>query len=128
MSWLLPGFLAGSLLVGLPIALHFLRSRPKNEIRFPSLRFLGESALRDTRKHRLRRWLTLALRVLVILLLAAAFARPFWKNKQAAHETALLVAVDNSMSMQTGQRWETLRQQALNLLDQLSPGIRPGCF
>lgn len=126
MSWLLPGFLAGSLLVGLPIALHFLRSRPKTEIRFPSLRFLGESALRDTRKHRLRRWLTLALRVLVILLLAAAFARPFWKDQQTAHETALLVAVDNSMSMQAGKRWETLRQQALALLDQLSPGDHAG--
>lgn len=126
MNWLLPGFLAGSLLVGLPIALHFLRSKPKTEVRFPSLRFLGESALRDTRKHRLRRWLTLALRTLVILLLAGAFARPFWKNKQAEHQTALLVAIDNSMSMQTGQRWEKLRQQALASLDQLAPGDQAG--
>lgn len=126
MNWLLPGFLAGGLLVGLPIALHFLRSRPKTEIRFPSLRFLGESALRDTRKHRLRRWLTLALRVLVILLLAAAFARPFWKDQQAAHQTALLVAIDNSMSMQAGGRWEKLRQQALTALDQLTPGDQAG--
>ncbi|GAT33820.1 N-terminal double-transmembrane domain-containing protein [Terrimicrobium sacchariphilum] len=126
MNWLLPGFLAGGLLVGLPVALHFLRSRPKTEIRFPSLRFLGESALRDTRKHRLRRWLTLALRMLVILLLAGAFARPFWKNKQAEHQTAVLVAIDNSMSMQTGQRWEKLRQQALSSLDQLGPGDQAG--
>lgn len=126
MNWLLPGFLAGSLLVGLPIALHFLRSRPKTEIRFPSLRFLGESALRDTRKHRLRRWLTLALRVLVILLLAAAFSRPFWKDAQSVHQTALLVAVDNSMSMQAGQRWEKLRQQAISALDQLVPGDQAG--
>jgi len=126
MNWLLPGFLAGGLLAGLPIALHFLRSRPKTEMRFPSLRFLGESALRDTRKHRLRRWLTLALRTLVILLLAAAFARPFWKNHQAAKQAALIVAVDNSLSMQVGARWENLRQQALADLDRLSPGDQAG--
>lgn len=126
MNWLLPGFLAGSLLVGVPIALHFLRSKPKTEVRFPSLRFLGESALRDTRKHRLRRWLTLALRILIILLLAAAFARPFWKDQQAAKQTALIVAVDNSLSMQAGTRWEDLRQKALADLDQLSAGDQAG--
>ncbi|MBW8773017.1 MAG: VWA domain-containing protein, partial [Gemmatimonadetes bacterium] len=106
----------------LPIALHFLRSRPKKEVRFPTLRFLQESVMRDMRRHRLRRWLTLALRTLVIALLVAAFARPFWKNQQAAQQTAIVVAVDNSMSMQAGSRWEDLRRQALAEIDLLAPG------
>jgi hypothetical protein len=121
-NWLFPGFLAGAALVGLPVLLHFLRSRPKTDVPFPSLRFLGETAIRDTRRHRLRRWLTLLLRCLVIGLLAAAFARPFWVDAAAARRRAVVVAVDNSMSMQARGRWEEMRAWALQQLDELQPG------
>lgn len=122
MNWLLPGFFGGAALIGLPVLLHFLRSKPKTIVRFPSLRFLGESAIRDTRKHRIRRWLTLALRCLVIGLLAAAFARPFWVNASAARHGAMIVAIDNSMSMQAAGRWDSLKMWASRQLDELEAG------
>jgi hypothetical protein len=122
MNWLFPGFFAAGLAIGLPVLLHFLRSKPKVVIPFPTLRLLGETAIRDTRRHRLRRWLTLLLRCLVIALLAAAFARPFWVNASLAHRRVLLIAVDNSMSMQATGRWEELRAQALRQLDELGAG------
>jgi hypothetical protein len=122
MSWLLPGFLSGIFLIGLPILLHLLRNRPKQVVRFPSLHLLGESAIRDTRQHRLRRWLTLLLRCLVIALLAAAFARPFWIRGDAASRSAMIVAIDNSMSMQAGNRWETQKSWALQQLSELKEG------
>lgn len=122
MNWLLPGFLASTALIGLPVLLHFLRSKPKTVVRFPTLRFLGESAIRDTRKHRLRRWLTLLLRCLVIGLLAAAFARPFWINTAAAHHRAVVVAIDNSMSMQARGRWDEMKNWALRQIDDLDVG------
>ncbi len=122
MSWLLPGFLAAAAFVGLPLLLHFLRHKPKTTVLFPSLRFLGETAIRDTRRHRIQRWLTLLLRCLVIGALATAFARPFWKDSAAAQRTALVVAIDNSMSMQTRGRWETWRAAALKQLEALGPG------
>ncbi|MEA3188930.1 MAG: hypothetical protein QOD99_2760 [Chthoniobacter sp.] len=126
MNWLLPGFLVGGALVGLPVILHFLRRKPKTLVRFPSLRFLGETAIRDTRKHRLRRWLTLALRCLIIALLAAAFARPFWVAADAAHRRVMIVAVDNSMSMQAGDRWADRKQWALRQLGELQEGDQAG--
>ena len=122
MNWLFPGFLAGGLLMGLPLALHFLRRRPKTVVPFPSLRFLGVTALRDTRRHQLRRWLTLLLRCLVIGCIVAAFARPFWINAAAAGRRALVIAVDNSMSMQAAGRWEAARDWASGQLDALQPG------
>ncbi len=122
MNWLFPGFFAASALIGLPVLLHFLRSKPKTAVRFPSLRFLGESAIRDTRRHRLRRWVTLLLRCLVIALLAAAFARPFWNDAAANHRRAMVVAVDNSMSMRTNGRWDARVRWALEQLDELTTG------
>jgi hypothetical protein len=121
-SWLLPGFLAGTALIGLPLLLHFLRRKPKTTVLFPSLRFLGETAIHDTRRHRIQRWLTLLLRCLVIGALATAFARPFWKDSASARRTAMVIAIDNSMSMQTRGRWEAWRASALEQLDALGPG------
>lgn len=126
MSWLLPGFLAGAALIGLPITLHFLRSKPKEFVRFPSLRFLGKTAVRDTRRHRLRRWITLLLRCLVIGVIAMAFARPFWTDTAAKRREAMVIAIDNSMSMQTAGRWEKTRQWAAQWLEALKPGDRAG--
>lgn len=126
MNWLFPGFLAGGLMVALPVVLHLLRNKPKKIIAFPTLRFLGESAIRDTRKHRLRRWITLALRMLFIALLAAAFARPFWQSRRSDLQSVTVVAIDNSMSMQARGRWEPLHKWALQYLANLQPGDRAG--
>jgi len=125
-NWLLPGFLGAALAVGLPIALHFLRSKPKLEVPFPTLRFLAPSAIADTTKHRLLRLLTLALRCLIIALLAAAFARPFFARGRPGGGQVMIVAVDNSMGMQARGRWEELRSWALAQLDELQPGDQAG--
>ena len=122
MNWLFPGFLAGAALIGLPVLLHLLRRKPRNVARFPSLRFLGESALRDTRRNQLRRWLTLLLRCLAIALLCAAFARPFWGKSPSVTRHALVIALDNSMSQQARGRWDDAQRWALGQLDELTPG------
>jgi hypothetical protein len=122
MNWLLPGFLAGAALIGLPIVLHLLRRKPRDTVRFPSLRFLGETALRDTRRNRLLRWLTLLLRCLAIALLCAAFARPFWGKTPSASRKVLVIALDNSMSQQARGRWEEAQRWSLGQLEELTPG------
>lgn len=112
MSWLFPGFLAAGLLAGLPIALHLLRRKPRETVPFPSLRFLGPQILRETKKQRILRWLVLLLRCLAVLLLAAAFARPFFGAKPAATDRVAVIALDNSFSMQAAGRAEVLKKWA----------------
>jgi hypothetical protein len=126
MSWLLPGFLGAALAVALPIALHFLRSKPNALVLFPTLRFLGPAAIQDTTKHRLLRILTLILRCLIIGLIAAGFARPFFAKSRSGAGQVMIIAVDNSMSMQTRGRWEQRRSWALAQLDELEPGDQAG--
>lgn len=124
MNLLFPGFLAGAALIGVPVVLHLLRRKPQQMIRFPSLRFLGESALRDTRRNQLLRWLTLLLRCAAIALLCAAFARPFWGRTPSAGHCALIIVLDNSMSQQARGRWEATLKWSLGQLDTLMPGDR----
>jgi hypothetical protein len=126
MSWLLPGFLGAGFAVALPVILHFLRSKPKAIIDFPTLRFLAEAAIRDTKKHRLRRWITLALRCLIIGLLAAGFARPFFANFHSGGGQIMIVAVDNSLGMQALGRWNARRDWAVNQLKDLGSGDEAG--
>jgi hypothetical protein len=125
-NWLLPGFLGATMAIALPVALHFLRRKPKTIVRFPSLRFLQAGVIRDTTRHRLLRLITLALRCLIIVLLAAGFARPFFANSRLGGGRVMIVAVDNSMSMQTRGRWEERRRWALAQLAELQPGDQAG--
>ncbi len=68
--------LLGGLLVGVPIVLHLLmQPKPKLAV-FPAMKFLQAKQLSTQRSLRLRHWILLALRALLILLLALALAGP----------------------------------------------------
>ena len=68
--------LLGTLLVGVPIVLHLaMRPKPKQMV-FPPLRFLRRHHESNRRTLRLRHWILLLLRSLLIALAALALARP----------------------------------------------------
>lgn len=68
--------LLGTLLVGVPIVLH-LAMRPKpRQLVFPALQFLRNHHQSNRRTLRLRHWLLLLLRTLLVALAALALARP----------------------------------------------------
>lgn len=121
MSFLSPLFLAGGLAIAIPIALHLLRRDVAPEIPFTAVRLLRRSPLEQTRRRRLRDLLLLLARVTALLLLAFAFARPYFAA--AAGAPALrIVAIDRSFSMGAPGRFEQAKTLARDAAGEAAAG------
>ena len=120
--WLAPLFLLGLLASAAAVAAP-LRAADRRKQPFASLMFLEASTVRRSRRHELRYWLLLLLRVLLVLLLVLAFAGPLWRaaTSVAGAGTATLhvIALDTSLSMQQGEAWSRAQQRANAVADGL---------
>jgi len=126
MNWLSPGFLFGAAAMALPIVLHMLRRRPKRAVLFPSLRFLSAVQERASRWQHVRRWLVLGMRCAALILLAAAFARPFLGEERSTGSRAIVVVIDNSFSLQARGRWAAEQAWATEQIGELEAGDKLG--
>ena len=80
MSFLTPLYILGMAAIAAPIVFHLIRRTPKGVVPFSTLMFVTATPPRLTRRSRVDQLLLLLLRALVVLLLALAFARPFWRQ------------------------------------------------
>lgn len=128
MSWLAPFFLFGAAVIALPIWLHRLQTETPKRQAFSSAMLLLQAERRVHIQKRLRYWLLLALRILLLCLLAFAFAKPMWTQPPQALAGAQsrlhVLLLDSSMSMQQGQRWQAALKQAETLIAAAGPADR----
>src|SRR5688500_3122500 len=122
MAFLYPAFLLGALAVALPIVLHLLRRDVAPEVPFTAVRLLRRSPIERSKRRRLRDLLLLAARVTALLLLAAAFARPYLTGGGASGPLTI-VAVDRSFSMGAPGRFAKALDLARAAID--DAGSRP---
>lgn len=127
MSFLSPWFLLGLLAAAIPIAIHLIRRENPPKVMFGSLRFLKQTTKKLILFQQIQQWLLLALRALLICLLVFAFARPFlYQGSLArlvdAEPESVVILLDTSLSMHYADRFEQARNQALEVLNDLSPG------
>src|SRR5688500_14223292 len=118
MSFLAPLFLAGLAALAVPIFVHLINRERKEITEFPSLMFLQRIPYRSVRRQKIRDWLLFAMRCLALILLVAAFARPFLARRFAQAAGALattrevVVLLDRSYSMGYGDRWDRAQEAA----------------
>ncbi len=126
MGFLAPWFLAGAVAVGLPLYIHLLRQYRSTPHPFSSLMFFERRTQSSIKHRRLRYLLLLSLRVLLLLLIALAFANPFVSRTGGAmgSRKMLIIAVDNSFSMRYGDHLARAKQAALNAVSNLNQGER----
>lgn len=113
-------------LLVVPILIHLFQLRKfKNEY-FTNVRFLKELSIQTRKSAKLKKYLLLASRLLLLLFLIVAFAQPYFKNsnsKSAANE--LYIVLDNSFSMQAvGKNGELLKRAIEDLLENTPENIQ----
>ncbi len=97
LTFLSPLFLAGVAAAAVPLVLHLLKREPEPRVKFAAVRLLKQAPVEHTEKHRLRELLLLALRITALVLLALAFARPFFASGAASASTGVtMIALDTS--------------------------------
>ena len=123
LAFLSPWFLLGALAVALPVVLHLRKQDTAPAHAFAAIRFLRRAPVEARRPRQLRDLLLLALRVLALGLLAAAFARPYVRGEDAVGGITI-VAVDASFSMAAPGRMEKAKEAALRAIAAAPAGNR----
>ncbi|MBI3492068.1 MAG: VWA domain-containing protein [Acidobacteria bacterium] len=123
LSFLSPIFLAGAAAAAIPLVLHLLKREPEPRVKFAAVKLLKQAPVEHTEKRHLRELLLLALRIGAVLLLALAFARPFFPAGVAAVSSGVtMIAIDTSYSMSAPGRVERARQLAKDALARVPGG------
>jgi len=130
MTFLNPAFLFGLLAASIPVLIHLFNLRKLKKVEFSTLIFLKELQKNKIRKVKVKQWLLLLIRTLIILFLVLGFARPTLKstifgNSSTAKTTAVFV-IDDTFSMSVvdakGSYLNQEKETALRLLSQLQDG------
>ncbi|MFN3872754.1 MAG: vWA domain-containing protein [Ignavibacterium sp.] len=131
MTFLNPAVLIGLLAAAIPVIIHLLNLRKLKKIEFSTLAFLKELQKNKIRKIKIKQWLLLFLRVMIILLIVLAFARPALRGlsiagtTSAAKTTAVLI-IDDTFSMsvlsQNGSYFNQAKDFAKKIIEQLKEG------
>jgi hypothetical protein len=126
MSFLAPALLAGLLAIAIPIVVHLVQRERRTTQAFPSLMFLRRIPNQSVRRRAIRHWPLLALRILALVLIALAFARPFWPTGAMAVAVGgarqVVVLVDRSASMGYAGHWDRAQDAARRVIRSLGAG------
>jgi hypothetical protein len=133
MGWLTflnPTFLWGALAASIPVIIHLINRRRARVVPFPTVKFVLRSERRVARKYRVKQWLLLALRTLILFLLTTALAEPVLQPSvgelaEVGQARAVALILDNTMSMayQTAgtTSWELAKEVSELVLEEFRP-------
>lgn len=119
MGFLSPWFLAGLGAVAIPLWVHLLRKHKSEPLKFSSLMFFEPRTQSSIKHRRLRYLLLMAARIAVFVLLALAFANPYFLERVMAgrgEKKLTMIVIDQSFSMRGGGRMERAKREAAGLL------------
>jgi hypothetical protein len=106
-------------LLVIPILVHLFQLRKFETALFTNVKFLKELDIQTRKSSKIKKYLLLATRLLLLAAIIIAFAQPFFKAKDAKNASnELYIVLDNSNSMQAkGEKGELLKRAVQELLE-----------
>lgn len=131
MIFLNPAILFGLLAASIPVIIHLFNLRKLKKIEFSTLTFLKELQKNKIRKIKLKQWILLVLRVLIILFVVMAFARPALQSMQiggttSAAKTTSIFILDDTFSMSVVDQKGSYFNQAKEIMNQIISQLQEG--
>lgn len=107
----------------IPILVHLFQLRRFHKEYFTNVRFLKELSIQTRKSSKLKKWLLLLVRLLLLTCIVLSFAQPFFKAKDSNNITnEMFILLDNSFSMQAkGKKGELLKRTVQDLLENIPP-------
>ncbi|MDK9701224.1 MAG: BatA domain-containing protein [bacterium] len=135
MTWLNPTILGFAAAAGVPLLLYLLSRRRLPKIYFSTLRFLKAIEKKQHRRLKITQWLLILLRILAILCIVTAFARPLTVGVLPGGSPAnaeVAIVLDRSASMMatapSGSPFDQAVRSIKQLLTTLAPQDRVSLF
>ena len=127
MSFLYPTFLYALAAVAIPIIIHLFNFQRYKTVLFTNVRFLKEVKQQTKQQAQLKHLLVLLARILFIVFLVLAFAKPFIPVTEQASGTgnAVSIFLDNSLSMDATNEDGRLFDQARNSVAEIVAAYKP---
>lgn len=124
MNFINPFYLFALSAASIPIIIHLLNLRKQKKIEFSTLFFLKEMQKTKIRNIKIKKWLLLLIRTLMIISVVFAFSRPTIKSVipgfSLESRKSHIIMVDNSYSMEykdeNGNRLEQAKSIAMDIL------------
>jgi len=106
-------------LLVIPILVHLFQLRRFKKEYFTNVRFLKELSIQTRKSSKIKKWLLLFTRLLLLTCIIIAFAQPFFKAKDSKNSSnEMYIVLDNSFSMQAkGQKGELLKRAVQEMLE-----------
>jgi hypothetical protein len=109
-----PELLYALLLLLIPIIVHLFQLRKFQKVAFTNVAFLKEATIQTRKSSRIKKWLILCTRLLLLAALVFAFAQPFTsKSNTFKIEKETVIYLDNSFSMETKGSQGSLLKRAI---------------
>lgn len=125
MTFLNSIFLWGLTAVFIPIIIHLLSQKKPRIVYFSDLRFLELAASRSVRKFRIRQYLLLLIRCLLIIILTFIFTKPVMHYIPSSNNTETIFLIDNSYSMEYYKDGKMRLEDAKSVVKQILNLINP---
>ena len=104
----------------IPVFIHLFQLQRFTKEPFTNVAFLKTLEIQSRRSSRIKKWLTLLMRLLALAALIIAFAQPYIATTDTAKPWETIVILDNSISMQAeNEQGELLKSSVRDLLENM---------